>query len=210
MDAQIAARLIANDFFNSSQPPEHLHRMRFARSVLHHLGSPETAENLNHVMVLLAKHHVDHVGNDFPKVAVRKYDRAQKTVNNQQEEQDWVNMEEPPPPEPALGPMVEEVPPHQQNLDLTKQVPEAPKKMEHPAGRAPDAQTNAAADQANPEVLLGKSHQDDASTHDVHSDDFTDDEVHEHTHVDDDEVHVEEISTPVAANTPAPKRKRPQ
>lgn len=170
MNAQAAAQLIAPDFNKVSPPPEHHHRIRFARSVLHYLGAAETVENFSLVMELLAQHGINYAGQEFPKIAVRKADNVQKTVNNEREQQEWEDME-PPMPQPASGTLIPEPSPHQEGLDLTGQVPQHPKTMEHPAGRATDAETNAAASQHGPV-------DDNSPVHDNGGENANDGEVH--------------------------------
>lgn len=186
-----AANVIRNDVFNvPGIDPAEQHHIRFVQSVCSQLGLDHSPENMHRVAVSLHKHDIGmHRGHEYPKYATRGYDGAQKIVDDEVEERTWA---EEPRPEPvaAPGPVIQDPVQGTDHVDLTKQVPHAPETMEHPAGRAPDEQTNDTASQA-PEVL-GQAHGPDE---DVHFE--SEDEVHTET--------IKEAPTPVAK----PPRKRP-
>lgn len=202
-----AAKEIAHDVANvPGLDPEEQHHVRFVKSVCTELGMDHSPESMHKVAVVLHQHGIAmHQGHEFPKYAARDYDGARKIVNDEQEEKEWVE-EAQPEPFPPVGRIIEDTPPHQQGLDLTKQVPHAPKTVEHPAGRAPDEQTNRSARQV--ETL------DSTAAHDDHGDTDGGDGPEEFS---DDDVHVEDIdpAAPGSAaeaiedEAPKPKSKRP-
>lgn len=160
------------DVFHSDRSmrtdPEQAHQMKFVKDVVKELGGDESPETLHHVGQLLREHGVAlHAGHEYPKYATRKWDRTAKIVQNEQEEQDWVNEEQPVPVENDQSPLrTLDAPVQDQSLDLKDRVPHTVP-TEHPAGRAPDEQTNrAASQQPEPEPVV---------------------------EVDDDDVHVEEV-----------------
>lgn len=162
-----AANEIRNDVFNSpGLNPEHQHTIRFVQSVCSQLGLDHTPENMDKVATVLHKHDIGlHVGHEYPKFAVRGHDSAQKVVHSAEEEQAWHD-EAPVEPKPTPGPIISEIPPHQQNLDLTKQVPGPPETADHPEGRAPSVTTNReAAQDAHARQDAGHADVDDADTY---------------------------------------------
>lgn len=192
-----AANEIRHDVFDMPGiDPGEQHQIRFVQGVCSQLGLDHTPENMHKVAVVLHKHDIGlHVGQEYPKVARRGYDKATKVVNDEQGEKEWV---EEAPPEPASASDVAYLEPVQgtEHVDLTKQVPGSPKTMEHPAGRAPDEQTNQAAS------LLGMAHDDGKAAHD-----------HNPGSVDDgDHVEFEDPASaePAAAPVTKPPRKRPE
>lgn len=138
-----ATNEIRHDVFNMPGiDPAEQHQIRFMQSVCSQLGLDHTPENMHKVATALHRHDIGiHAGQEFPKYAVRDHDGAQKIVHDEQEERRWI---EEPPPEPVKprGPVIQDIPPHQENLDLTKQVPQPPEEPDHPAGRTPSAVTN--------------------------------------------------------------------
>ncbi len=117
-----AANEIRHDISNLlDQDPEDQHAVRFIQGVCSHLGLDHSPGNMHKVAVCLHKHDIEtHRGQEFPKFAIRDYDKAQKIVHDEQEEKEWVEASRPEPVLP-LGPVVNEP---ESELDLTKQVPD--------------------------------------------------------------------------------------
>lgn len=188
-----AANEIRNDVTNlPGIDPAEQHHVRFIQSVCGQLGLDPSPENMHKVAVVLHKHDIGmHHGHEFPKYAVRDWDKTSKIVHNEQEEKEWVEEAR---PEIAAPVAVREQTDPVQGLgvDLRDKVPHMVP-TSHPAGRAPDAQTNRAASQQPEPETVDHQH--------VDTGDVTDDEVHVEDAVDEPEL-VEPVK-------PAP-RKRPQ
>lgn len=132
--------------------PSHAHQLKFVVAVCAELGLEASAENVQHIGVLLREQGIGlHEGHEYPKWVVRKYDNTRHIVNDEQEEDEIVNAEARKPPEEVVrdGTAVAadgEHPVQGFGLDLKDKVPHEIH-TDHPAGRAPDAHTNAAASQ---------------------------------------------------------------
>jgi hypothetical protein len=173
LGAAEAANEIRHTVFNTPDllSPEEQHHLRYVVSVCDQLGLDHSPESLHKVGMALQKHDIGmHAGQEYPKYAVRDHDKAQKIVHSEQEAHDWENEPVPEPVEP-LGKVMDEPSTEQQGLDLTHQVPEHPKLPDHPAGRAPDALTNAAASQTVP-VEHEATHDHNPGSAEVHTEDF--------------------------------------
>lgn len=148
LGAAEAANEIRETVGATTTPPEDQHQVRYISSVCGQLGLEPTPENVHKVAMALHEHGIGVPrSQEYPKFAARSYDKAQKIVHDEVEEDSWVNEARPEPAEPA-GRIVEDHP--DPNLDLRNQVPSEPKPIDHPAGRASDAETNAAASQTAP------------------------------------------------------------
>lgn len=212
-----AANAIRGTFFSDRSfrgHPDEAHQIKFAKDVVKVLGADDTPENVIHVMALLREAGIDlPVGQEFPKYAVRDWDKTSKIVNDEQEEKEWVEEAKPDPEAAAQASLREQVQPVQDlSLDLVNQVPQhVDHSNDHFEGRVPSAVTNREAAQdahARQSVetlnrdeaaagydpgLLGKAHADAIEgQHNV--DDDHSHEVHEVNGDDDGEVHVEDLA----------------
>lgn len=205
--------------------PREAHQMKFAREVVRELGGDDSPETVRHVMQLLREHDIElHAGHEFPKYATRKWDRTAKIVHSEDEEQAWVNEEQPAPLNqddlPAARTL--DAPVQDLSLDLRNKVPhmvgDEPQPERTP--RIPSAITNREAaqdayarqpndrlnrdtaavayDRANP----GLDHQNQNAAQG--EGEFTN---HDGTDIDDDEVHVEDLAPNSSPRRPAGNRR---
>lgn len=178
-----AADAIRGQFFSDRSmrgSPEDAHRLKFAKDVATALGADTSPESVQHIMILLREANIDlHTGQEYPKYAVREWDKTTKIVHDSGEEDAWVH--EAKPEEPAPVAMREQAHPVQDlSIDLRNQVPQHVDHEHdpHPAGRVPSAVTNReAAQDAYARQPIDHDHVN------------TDSDV-----IDDDEVHVEDVA----------------
>lgn len=103
LGAREAADRIRSVFFTDRSQrvdPEQAHQMKFVKQVCEELGADHDPETVAHVMTLLREHGVAlHAGHEYPKFAMRKWDRTSKIVHSEDEERAWVDEAQPEPVE---------------------------------------------------------------------------------------------------------------
>lgn len=169
--------------------PEEAHQIKFAKEVAMQLAGTDDAATVIHVMALLREAGIElPPGQEYPKYATRKYDRTSAIVQNEQEEDAWINMEPPAEPDPEAPLRVMDAPVQDLSLDLSKQVPQHVEHDKDGPGRVPSAVTNREAAQDAYARQPVSDRDAAAAAYDEANPGL------DHTHVnEEDEVHVEHV-----------------